>query len=120
LILAVLDEPDTHSELYEPDDGEEGGWAHRHFAKSLGHVLGRRTATLAMSRRMLHGLARLDGLVRRKGAKLTPDRVDYFCHPDWVVTAQRRPPAVLWRPQIPTERGLAETAEWYRAEGWLR
>ena len=120
LILAVLDEPDTLSEVYEPDDGEEGGWAHRHFAKSLGNVFGRRTATLAMSRRMLHGLARIDGLVRRKGAKLTPDRVDYFCHPDWVVTARRRPPAALWQPHIPTEQGLAETAEWYRAEGWLR
>jgi uncharacterized protein YbjT (DUF2867 family) len=120
LILAVIDEPDTRSELYEPDDGEEGGWPHGHFAKSLGRILGGSAATVRMPRAMLHGLARIDGLVRRKRAKLTPDRVNYFCHPDWVATPERRPPAMLWRPQIPTERGLAETAEWYRAEGWLR
>jgi uncharacterized protein YbjT (DUF2867 family) len=120
LILTVIDEPDTRSELYEPDDGEEGGWPHGHFAKSLGRILGGGAATVRMPRAMLHGLARIDGLVRRKRAKLTPDRVNYFCHPDWVATPERRPPAMLWRPQIPTERGLAETAEWYRAEGWLR
>ena len=119
LILAVIDEPDTHSELYEPDDGEEGGWPHGHFAKSLGRILGRSAATMRMPRGMLHGLARIDGLVRRRNAKLTPDRVNYFCHPDWVATPERRPPAILWQPRIPTERGLAETAEWYRAEGWL-
>jgi uncharacterized protein YbjT (DUF2867 family) len=120
LILRVIDEPDTHSELYEPDDGEKGGWPHRLFAKNLGKVLGRRAATMAVPRPILHGVARIDGLVRRKAAKLTPDRVEYFCHPDWVATPERRPPPLLWRPQIPTERGLADTAAWYRAEGWLR
>lgn len=120
LILAVIDEPETHSELYEPDDGADGGWPHRQFAKSLARILGRRAATVPMPRRMLHGLARIDALLRRDGAKLTVDRVNYFCHPDWVTTAERRPPAALWQPRIPTERGLAETAEWYRDQGWLR
>ena len=33
--LALLDEPETQSETYEPDDGREGGWQHRHFARTL-------------------------------------------------------------------------------------
>jgi hypothetical protein len=57
--------------------------------------------------------------VRGNKAKLTPDRVAYFCHPDWVVSTGKAPPADLWRPEIGTEHGLAETAAWYRKQGWL-
>lgn len=120
LMLAVLDEPDTISETYEPDDGRTAGWEHRHFARTLGDALGKRTLTLALPRPLLHGTARLDRLLRRANAKLTADRVRYFCHPDWVVTAERRPPSPLWEPQIDTPAGLVSTAQWYREAGWLR
>jgi uncharacterized protein YbjT (DUF2867 family) len=120
LILALVAAPDTACETYEPDDGVAAGWEHRHFARTLGRVFGRRAATLAVPRAVMHGASRLDRLVRREGAKLTPDRVRYFCHPDWVVTAEARPPAALWAPQIRTPTGLKQTAEWYRAQGWLR
>jgi len=57
--------------------------------------------------------------VRRDKAKLTPDRAAYFCHPDWVVSASSAPAEVVWRPEVATEQGLAQTADWYRAKGWL-
>jgi uncharacterized protein YbjT (DUF2867 family) len=120
LILSILPEPDTIAETYEPDDGREEGWQHRQFARTLGRTFGRRAATLSVPRLVMRGASRLDRLFRRGGAKLTPDRVRYFCHPDWVVTAHRRPPAALWKPEIRTPTGLKETAEWYRREGWLR
>jgi uncharacterized protein YbjT (DUF2867 family) len=120
LILALLDEPETVGETYEPDDGREGGWDHRHFARTLGRLYGRRAATLAVPRPLLRAASRLDRLFRRSRAKLTPDRVSYFCHPDWVAAAEKRPPADLWTPQIRTATGLKETADWYKAQGWLR
>ncbi|HEX8640401.1 MAG TPA: NAD-dependent epimerase/dehydratase family protein [Allosphingosinicella sp.] len=120
LILTVLDEPDSHSEIYEPDDGVDNGWDHRHFARTLGRVFGKRATTLSMPKLVMKGAARVDRLVRRDAAKLTPDRVRYFCHPDWVVTARRRPPDALWKPQIRTPTGLKQTADWYREQGWLR
>ncbi|MBV8686636.1 MAG: NAD-dependent epimerase/dehydratase family protein [Alphaproteobacteria bacterium] len=120
LILATLDEPDSWGETYEPDDGREGGWDHRHFARTLGRLYGRRAATIAMPRPVLRLASGLDRLFRRKRAKLTADRVGYFCHPDWVVTAQRRPPASLWTPTVRTQAGLRETADWYKAQGWLK
>jgi uncharacterized protein YbjT (DUF2867 family) len=119
LILAVLDEPDTILETYEPDDGKQDGWHHRHFARTLGRILGKRTATLSLPRPVFRWASRLDRLVRRDQAKLTADRVRYFCHPDWVVTAAKRPPAALWEPRIKTPAGLKSTADWYRQEGWL-
>jgi uncharacterized protein YbjT (DUF2867 family) len=120
LILAVLDDSDSWSETYEPDDGREGGWQHRHFARTLGRLYGRRAVTLAMPRPVLRLASRLDRLVRRERAKLTRDRVGYFCHPDWVVTAEQRPPERLWRPQVKTPTGLKQTADWYRQQGWLK
>ncbi len=120
LVLAVLDAPDSLAETYEPDDGREDGWEHRHFARTLGRLFDRRTATIALPRPVLAAAAAADRLVRRGEAKLTPDRVRYFCHPDWVVSAARRPPAALWQPAVATPAGLRATADWYRAQGWLR
>lgn len=120
LFLAVLDEPNTVSETYEPDDGRENGWPHTHFARTLSRIFGKRATTLSMPKLLLHGASRLDRLFRGGNAKLTADRVRYFCHPDWVVTAERRPPPQLWRPEIRTQSGLKATASWYREQGWLR
>ena len=121
LILAILAAPEaTLGATYEPDDGREHGWDHRHFARTLGRIFGRRAATLAMPKMVMKGAARLDRMVRRGGAKLTADRVRYFCHPDWVAAAAARPPASLWTPAIRTPTGLKATAEWYREQGWLR
>jgi len=119
LVLAVLAEPETLGATYEPDDGSDNGWDHRHFARTLGRILGRRAATLAMPKLVMRGAARLDRLVRRDRAKLTADRVRYYCHPDWVVAAEARPPASLWTAKIRTPTGLKATADWYRAQGWL-
>ena len=76
--------------------------------------------TLAMPRPVIRLASGLDRLVRRGKAKLTADRVSYFCHPDWVAAPDRRPPEQLWRPQVPTPQGLTATADWYREQGWLK
>jgi nucleoside-diphosphate-sugar epimerase len=120
LILTALVAPETIGETYEPDDGREGGWEHRHFARTLSRLFGKRATTLSMPGPLVKGAAQLDRLVRRGKAKLTPDRARYFCHPDWVAAAERRPPASIWTPAIRTPTGLKATAEWYLAQGWLR
>lgn len=120
LVLVLLDAPDAIGELYEPDDGVTDGWEHRHFARTLGRLLGKRPATLAVPKAVVTGAAHVDRLVRRDRAKLTPDRARYFCHPDWVVKAEARPPEALWTPAIRTQTGLKATAEWYLQQGWLK
>jgi len=120
LVLALLDDADSWSETYEPDDGREGGWEHRHFARTLGRLYGRRALTLSVPKPAMRVAAGLDRLLRRDRAKLTADRVGYYCHPDWTVSAERRPPERLWKPAIHTPSGLRDTADWYREQGWLR
>ena len=105
--------------VIEPDDGTPGGWSHKDFARALGTAVGRRNVSLSAPRPLLRLAARLDRLVRRGRAKLTPDRAAYFCHPDWVANSGRHPPPELWHPRVETNQGLAATAAWYRAQGWL-
>jgi uncharacterized protein YbjT (DUF2867 family) len=119
LLLDLAEAPETAGALYEADDGRPDGWTHRAFAHAIGTAVGRRIMPLPLPPLLLRGAALADRLVRGRGAKLTPDRVRYFCHPDWVSDPAKAPPATLWRPQEETAAALARTAAWYRAEGWL-
>jgi hypothetical protein len=74
---------------------------------------------LATPRPVLRLGARLDRLFRGDGAKLTTDRVSYFCHPDWRIDPQKRPDPTLWVPKIETFLGLKDTAASYREAGLL-
>jgi nucleoside-diphosphate-sugar epimerase len=119
LMLACL-----HSELglgrtFEPDDGRQGGWPMVEFARALGRAVHRRVIPLPLPKGLLLAGVWIDRLIRRDKAQLTRDRVNYFCHPDWTASPKAHPPVKLWTAQIPTEQGLAETARWYQAQGWL-
>ena len=107
----------TEGGIIEPDDGTPGGWTHRAFGEALGAAVGTPARTIATPKLVLSLASRIDRLVRGSGAKLTADRVAYFCHPDWVVDPARAPAS--WHAAIPTPHGLAETAAWYRSAGWL-
>ena len=119
LLLALADPAAPKGLLIEPDDGRHRGWGHAEFGKALGRALGRRVVTLSTPRPILNFCAGIDRLVRRDRAKLTADRVAYFCHPDWMVDPGRGAPEGLWEPHIETEQGLRDTAAWYREQGWL-
>lgn len=118
-LLLALATTGNHSRGYDCDDGRDNGWSHKEFAQAIGTATGKRVAALALPRPLMMAGAHLDRLVRGKSAKLTPDRVAYFCHEDWVIDTARRPPAELWTPRVETNAGLAATAAWYRDQGLL-
>jgi len=119
LLLAAAEREAPEKIVIEPDDGRRGGWSHVEFGDALAEAVGVPARTISTPRLLLSVASRIDRLVRRDRAKLTPDRVAYFCHPDWVVSPDRAPPIDFWRPEIATGTGLRQTAEWYRSKGWL-
>lgn len=120
LVTLAADRGASIGQIYEPDDGKPTGWSHRGFARAVARAVGRqRLSTVATPALLLKAGGRLDKLVRRSRAKLTPDRARYIAHPDWVATEGAGPPAALWRPERDTDDALAETVRWYRREGWL-
>ncbi|MBB3955033.1 NAD-dependent epimerase/dehydratase family protein [Novosphingobium sediminicola] len=109
----------VNGHTFEPDDGVPGGWSHVDMARAIGAALGKRPWVISLRPGFLRLGARIDGMLRGAKAKLTPDRVGYMTHPDWVVSPDAAPPPELWRALIETRGGLTGTAEWYRREGWL-
>ena len=119
LLIALADPAAPGGLTIEPDDEHPGGYSHPEFGRLLGQAVGRKVIPVSTPQSLLSLAARLDRLVRGKHAKLTPDRVAYFCHPDWVVDPARDVDPSLWQPRIDTVEGLADTAAGYRAQGWL-
>jgi uncharacterized protein YbjT (DUF2867 family) len=119
LLLAVIPVSETRAKIYEPDDGAAEGWTHRSFAKAIGWSLGKNIHALSLPPMVLHIGARVDRAFRGRRARLTRDRVNYFCHPDWVADPKRAVPCEVWEPQIKSREGLKATAQAYRAAGWL-
>lgn len=119
LLLALAAYSAPSGLLVEPDDGKKGGWTHREFARALGRAVGTKPTIVSSPGILLRLAARADQLFRGPRAKLTVDRAAYFSHHNWVVEPKRSCPPQLWRPAIPTEQGLRETADWYKTQGWL-
>lgn len=118
--LATGNAAATKKQTYEPDDGREGGWSHKELAQAIGRAVGKRSVFAPhLPRAVLEAAAAADRIARGDRAKLTPDRVGYMAHPNWVARFDRKPPPGLWQPQISGEEGLKTTAEWYKREGWL-
>jgi nucleoside-diphosphate-sugar epimerase len=119
LLLALAD-PDAPSAIViEADDGTPGGWTHQQFAREIGVAVGKKPAIVPAPGALLRIAAHADQLLRGPKAKLTVDRAAYFSHHDWVIDPRRAPPPGLWHPRVQTGQGLAETAAWYREQGWL-
>lgn len=115
LSLAVAD--GAVGATVEPDDGTPDGWDHRDFARAIGAAVGRRVLPLSLPTPLLSLASRAGRVVGGPLAKLTPDRVGYLSHRDWVSHAP--PPTGLWRAATATPDALALTARWYRGAGLL-
>jgi nucleoside-diphosphate-sugar epimerase len=119
LLLALCSPDLPPNVLIEADDGKPGGWSHREFARALAAAVGTRPAILSSPGILLRAAAHLDQWWHGEKAKLTTDRAAYFSHRNWVVEPKRACPPQIWTPQIETLQGLADTAAWYREQGWL-
>lgn len=120
VVLATGHTAATKKQIYEPDDGREGGWSHKELAQAIGRAMGRRLVFAPhLPKKVLDAAAAADRRMRGDKAKLTADRVGYMAHPNWVARFDRKPPPGLWQPRISGEEGLKATAEWYRREGWV-
>jgi len=119
LLALIPAHEDLTAEIFEVDDGQDGGWSQASFAKAIGWATGRRIKPIGIPKPFLLVGARVDRLFRKGKAKLTQDRVNYFCHDDWTIDPSKRPPSQLWQPKIETRKGLKDTAKWYQQNDWL-
>ena len=119
LLTLAEDRGESLAQLYEVDDGTPDGMSHAEFGQAIGKALNRPGRTISTPRWLLNVAAVTDRMLRGRKAKLTQDRVAYFCHPDWVARQELAVPASLWTPQVRIDAGLKATVAGYRARGWL-
>ncbi|MBV7264840.1 NAD-dependent epimerase/dehydratase family protein [Erythrobacter ani] len=121
LLIALI--PYSHmvaGQVFEPWDDNAFGYEHSELGKMIAEAVGNPNAIAPkLPAGILHLAARADQAIRGPMAKLTPDRVGYMLHPDWVCDMKKAPPISLWQAVWSGEDGLKMTAEWYKAEGWL-
>lgn len=118
-LLAVTAAPSARSSA-EIDDGAPV--THIEFARAIGVALDKRPLLVTAPAWLVNtaaaattGLARLSGSLPR----LSFDRARYLRHPDWVARGDNLASRGIWTPQVALGDGLAATARWYRAAGWL-
>ena len=79
-------------------------------------VVGVPPAALTIASQVVGALARLTG----RAAIFTPGKVREMQHLDWSVPPGEALPPSHLGPAVPLAVGFAETAKWYRENGWLR
>lgn len=112
----------TATGTYEVEDGTPGGFTQASFARAIGDACGRRVTVVPLPAALLPIGATLAAFAARLSGttpRLSRDRARYFAHPDWTAASAPLVASGLWSAAIPAARGLAETAAWYRAAGWL-
>jgi nucleoside-diphosphate-sugar epimerase len=94
----------------------------RDFVQAIGRAVGRSVHVLAIPAPVARALLQVSGalarLVRRP-TQLAPNRAGEYLAPAWTCSSAAFQRDTGWRAEMPLTRGLAETAEWYRREGWL-
>ena len=118
-LLALAPMGTCSGRILEPDDARERGYAHQELGTLIGAAVGKRVLVPNLPATLLRLAARGDRLLRGNKAKLTPDRVGYMIHPDWVCSPTHAVPREVWQPRIAGPDGLTATARWYREAGWL-
>jgi|JI10StandDraft_1071094.scaffolds.fasta_scaffold198221_2 nucleoside-diphosphate-sugar epimerase len=98
------------------------GITHADFARAIGTALDKRPLLVTAPPWLVQAAATADtGLARLSNRlpKLSHDRARYLMHPDWVAQGDNLASRAIWTPQVTLDDGLAATARWYRAAGWL-
>lgn len=101
------------------DSRPEGyGWAE--IMRTAAEVMGGRPRLVRTPGAVVRGLAAASALRRLAGGApiFTPGKARELLHPDWSVAPHERA-AGLPQPEFDLSTGLAHTAQWYRAAGWL-
>jgi hypothetical protein len=119
LLAIIAENDDLTAQIFEIDDGKTGGWTHHSFARAIGWAFDKDIRTIAVPKNLLEFGAKADRLLPRSKAKLTQDRVNYFCHDDWTLNPAKRLPPEIWKPQIESRQALEDTAKWYQSNDWL-
>ena len=118
-LLAAAERP-TAGRTYTVAHPEPVTW--RRFVETVGAVMGRSPRLVALPRpaAMAVALAAETSVALLGGrAILNRQKIREMTQRRWVCEAHTAIKELEFEPRFPLDRGIAETARWYREEGWL-
>lgn len=101
-------------------DGD--GWTIEELSRMMAGATGRRTLRVAVPVGVVAVIAAANELaaaITHQPPLVGWRKLGEAWHRCWLVSDRRARDELGYLPTISTERGMAETAAWYRAEGWL-
>ncbi|WGF86414.1 NAD-dependent epimerase/dehydratase family protein [Marinivivus vitaminiproducens] len=121
-IATFTDESALDGRTVEIDDGAARGHDWPDMAQAAGDAVGRNVRAIPVP-----GVALLAAAAAAEAWRLLPLRPPVLSfgkmrelrHPDWVVRPGDLFDRTAWRPHVGLTSGMAETARWYRSNGWL-
>ena len=94
----------------------------RDVAKATGAAQGKSPVVIPVPGLLAAGvvgvISRLAGLVGQTTV-LSPERLDEFMAPSWLLDVSKAQRSLGWRATITMQEGMQLTAQWYRENGWL-
>jgi len=120
LLLAVLTTHEAVQQTYFASDGHL--YRLEDVLAELSDVLGRRVRIIPIPTPFLRIAAKTGGIWSRlsgKPALLNPDRMHQLERPGWTCSIEKARRELNFAPQVPLRQGLAETARWYKEQGWI-
>jgi 2-alkyl-3-oxoalkanoate reductase len=113
----------TANSICEIDDGREGGYSYDDMARAAEAALGRRVVGLPLPQGVMAAVAALN-VVRQaltgRPEILLAGKVREIFHADWTIHDRRLANLLNFKPRYTLGDGFADTAFWYRQQGWLR
>lgn len=122
LLSAPGSGPLAPGQVFELDDGCDGGYSWPRIAQAAGDAVGRRVYCVPLPGRLVEAAAALNVLRCRLGGGvplLTPEKLREIRHPDWVCRDDALMRITGWRPRIGLDEGFRHSVAWYRTAGWL-
>lgn len=106
--------------VYHVAEPRPYAWAD--VARLIGQAAGRRARVVRVPAGLVAGAAALSELAARAVGRetiLNRERVREFLAPAWLCETEAARRELGFEARIPLAEGLAQTAEWYRAQRWL-
>jgi len=91
-------------------------------ANQLAKILGRRARSVTIPKSLAYAVAlAAEGVaaILNKPPVINRDKVTDLSQRGWACSVERAVRELGYKQKVPLEKGLSETAEWYRKQGWL-
>jgi nucleoside-diphosphate-sugar epimerase len=92
------------------------------FVREVARAVGRPVRTPRLPAAVVRGVLAITGIAAHltgRSTVLSADKADEFLAPAWTCSTAALARDAGWQARIPLAEGVAATARWYTAEGWL-